>query len=265
MSSPCGRSAGSPSTVSDASSPASRTCATSSSTRRSDGCGASSAPSSRLRRMPSIRCSSITAWRPVSSMPASTSRSRSGFLPSTRRTAPACSTITDTLCATASCSSRAIRARSSATAVRASSSATTRARLVPVDDAADAPRDEVEADLRAGLRDPLDPAGGEVDRDVGEPDPEAGERGAEAQLVRDGEEQDQLGQERRERVGVVGRVVRERLRDHDRGQRGKRIAAPQRDRGAVDQRGRQPAARVVARRAPRARRAARSGARSRCR
>ena len=56
--------------------------------------------------------------------------------------------------------------------------------LLGVREAPDPPREHVEAALRGGLGDPLDPAGAEVDRDVGEPDPEAGQRRPESQLVR---------------------------------------------------------------------------------
>ena len=209
--------------------------------------------------MPSIRCSSPTAWRPVSSIPASASRSRSraGSAPSSRRTPPACSTITETLWATASCSSRAIRARSSTTAARACSSRSSSTRTTWRSAAArrsswartirpDAPRQQVEAGLGDRLGDLLDPAGAEVDDHVREPDAVAGERGLEAQLVGDREHQDQLGEERRQRVGVVGRVVRDRLRDRDGGQGGERRAAAERDRRAVDGGGDQPALGVLA-------------------
>ena len=99
-----------------------------------------------------------------------------------------------------------------------------------LDELADAPqrrlrRQRVEADLGGGLDELLDAAGTEVDRDVGEPDREAEQRGLEAQLERDREEQDQLGQERRQRVGLIRRVVRERLRGDDRRQRQQRRAA----------------------------------------
>ena len=74
------------------------------------------APSPLRRSMPSSRRVSASAWRPACSIEASASRVDSCSAPSAWRSAPAWMTMTLTLWATRSCSSRAIRARSSATA-----------------------------------------------------------------------------------------------------------------------------------------------------
>ena len=74
----------------------------------------------------------------------------------------------------------------------------------------------------------------------------ARERGPQAQLVGDREHQDQLGQERRERVRVVGVVVGETLDGDHRDQREQRGTAAEGDRGAVDGGGDQPAAGALA-------------------
>ena len=70
--------------------------------------------------MPTSRRISVSAPRPICSMVCSTSRVEPSS--TTRRSAPAWMTIIETLCATASCSSRAILARSSTTASRAATS-----------------------------------------------------------------------------------------------------------------------------------------------
>ena len=57
-------------------------------------------------------CNSVMASRPLSSTASSADLASSGEAPSTRRAAPACTTIMLTLCVTTSCSSRAMRARS---------------------------------------------------------------------------------------------------------------------------------------------------------
>ena len=72
--------------------------------------------------MPSSRRASTSAWRPACSIEASVSRVDACSAPSAWRSAPAWTTITLTLWATRSCSSRAMRARSSATASWARSS-----------------------------------------------------------------------------------------------------------------------------------------------
>ena len=82
------------------------------------GCGASGASASGRRSTPSVRRISSSAVWPVRSIVSSASRARSGSRSSMRRAPWACTTITPTLCATTSCSSRAIRARSSPTATR---------------------------------------------------------------------------------------------------------------------------------------------------
>ena len=79
-----------------------------------------SAPSSRS--IPSSRRISVSAPRPVRSIVSSTSRVDAFASSSVRRSAPACTTITETWWAITSCSSRAIRARSSTTASRAATS-----------------------------------------------------------------------------------------------------------------------------------------------
>ena len=65
---------------------------------------------------------------PIRSIVVSTSRVDSFAGSSTRRSAPACTTIIDTWCAITSCNSRAIRARSSMTASRFASSRSRSAR-----------------------------------------------------------------------------------------------------------------------------------------
>ena len=76
-----------------------------------------SSPSSRIAL--SRRRISVSAVRPASSTLRRASRSAAAVSGSRCRTAPTWRTITLTACATTSCSSRAIRARSSATASRA--------------------------------------------------------------------------------------------------------------------------------------------------
>src|SRR4051794_33737036 len=83
------------------------------------GCGASPSWARWGRGLPSGRRASASAWRPDCSIELSASRVDSWPGGSAWRSAPACTTITLTLWATRSCSSRAIRARSSATASRA--------------------------------------------------------------------------------------------------------------------------------------------------
>ena len=63
-------------------------------------------------------CSSTMASRPLSSTASSAVLASSGEEPSIRRAAPACTTIMLTLCVTTSCSSPAMRARSSRIACR---------------------------------------------------------------------------------------------------------------------------------------------------
>ena len=98
------------------------------------GCGASAGASSGRRSTPTMRRISASASRPVCSTTSSASRSFSWSGSSRRRTAEAWTVITLTLWPTTSCSSRAMRARSSATASRAcssrSSSACSASRLV---------------------------------------------------------------------------------------------------------------------------------------
>jgi hypothetical protein len=90
-----------------------------------------------VRSIPTRRLISVSASRPIRSMVCSTSRVEPSPEPSTRRSAPACITIIDTLCATASCNSLAILARSSTTASRA---ATSRSRSASADTAEVDPR-----------------------------------------------------------------------------------------------------------------------------
>ena len=68
------------------------------------------------------------AVRPLASTASSASRASPGEVSSTRRAAPACTTMTLTLCVTTSCISLAIRARSSATARRVCASCSCSAR-----------------------------------------------------------------------------------------------------------------------------------------
>ena len=60
--------------------------------------------------------SSAIAVRPLASMASSASSASPGELATTLRAAPACTTITLTLCVTTSCSSLAMRARSTSMA-----------------------------------------------------------------------------------------------------------------------------------------------------
>ena len=101
--------------------PASRSCPTSVGTSSRPGCGASGSFASP-RSMPSSRRISVSAPRPLCSTVSSTSRVEAFASPSTRRSAPAWRTIIETWWAITSCSSRAIRARSSTTASRAATS-----------------------------------------------------------------------------------------------------------------------------------------------
>ena len=68
------------------------------------------------RSVPSSPCSSSTASRALDSIAESDAAAASGSFAITRRAAPACTPMTDTWCATTSCSSRAMRSRSIATA-----------------------------------------------------------------------------------------------------------------------------------------------------
>ena len=135
---PTGSSRRSPSTLNSTGSPASLTCVMSVGRSASVGCGASGPAEESVRSMPTSRRISVSAPRPICSMVCSTSRVEPSS--TTRRSAPAWMTIIETLCATASCSSRAILARSSTTASRAATSrsrSASRARRVAVaDDAA---------------------------------------------------------------------------------------------------------------------------------
>ena len=80
--------------------------------------GVSAPASSSARSRSSSRRRSSTALRPVASTESSRSRTSSSSAPSANRAAPACTTITETAWATTSCSSRAMRARSSSSSAR---------------------------------------------------------------------------------------------------------------------------------------------------
>lgn len=75
-----------------------------------------------MRSTPSSRRISASAWRPVIEIVSRAVFAWSGEVSITYAAPSACTTITDTLCATTSCSSRAIRARSAATATLACAS-----------------------------------------------------------------------------------------------------------------------------------------------
>ena len=91
--------------------------------RRARAAARARRPRPRARIAPSRRRISASAVRPVCSTPLQRlARPRASSSGSRCRTAPTCSTITLTAWATMSCSSRAIRARSSATAMRAAAS-----------------------------------------------------------------------------------------------------------------------------------------------
>ena len=125
---PAGRGDGSPSTRRSTVIPAAPTSWSSRSRSASPGCGISSAVSPSSRIALSRRRISVSAVRPASSTLRSASRSADALSGIRCRTAPTCRTITLTACATTSCSSRAIRARSSATATRAAASRSRSAR-----------------------------------------------------------------------------------------------------------------------------------------
>ena len=118
---------GSPVTWSRTSSPAARTSPAKVGRSSSPGPGVNSTSSPPCRIAPSNRRISASAVRPARStlLSASASSDPGG---TRRRTAPTWSTITLIACATTSCSSRAIRARSSATATRAADSRSRSAR-----------------------------------------------------------------------------------------------------------------------------------------
>ena len=120
-----------------------------------EGCGARASSSSLRRSTPSRRRISSTASRPVASM-ASAPGAPPAARPRARARAPwAWTTMTLTSWATTSCSSRAMRERSSATASRARSSR--RARRAP------RARQQGREQLAAVQRDPADEGGDEED------------------------------------------------------------------------------------------------------
>src|SRR3954454_3495365 len=107
----------SPSIVRSTSRPASRARSTSQSSSSTLGCGASASGSSgSLPSIPTMRRISFSAARPVCSTEPSASFAFDASWSIILRAAAACTTMTLTLWATTSCSSRAIRARSCATA-----------------------------------------------------------------------------------------------------------------------------------------------------
>src|SRR3984885_15436046 len=118
---PAGRLRGSPSMRSSTGRPASLTWAISVGSCARPGCGRSGSTAS-LRSIPSSLRISVRALRPTCSIVCRTSRVELLVPSSTRRSAPARSTIIETLCAITSCSSRATRARSATTASRAATS-----------------------------------------------------------------------------------------------------------------------------------------------
>ncbi|OSY49161.1 hypothetical protein BG846_05283 [Streptomyces fradiae ATCC 10745 = DSM 40063] len=131
-STPLGSRRGVPSTVNSTGRPAVRTCSTRSSICCTSGCGTYSPASSGspVRRMPSSLRISARACRPVEEMVSSACRACSGELSRTYAAPSAWTTMTDTLWATTSCSSRAIRARSAATATFACASRSRSSRSV---------------------------------------------------------------------------------------------------------------------------------------
>ena len=100
--------------------PARRTCSTSRGASLRPGWGPSPSGSVSGRRTPSRWRSSSRAWRPASSTAPIACRAASGSSAATALAAPACTVITLTRWATTSCSSRAMRVRSSVTIRRAS-------------------------------------------------------------------------------------------------------------------------------------------------
>ena len=90
--------------------------------RRRDRAAATASRRASLRSIPTSRRISVSAPRPICSIVSSTSRVEACSSSRTRRSAPAWTTIIETLWAITSCSSRAIRARSSTTASRAATS-----------------------------------------------------------------------------------------------------------------------------------------------
>ena len=135
--------------------PARLTSWTSKSRASRPGWGPSSTPSPSLRIAPSRRRISASAVRPACSTRPSASRSTSRVCGSLWRTAPTWSTITLIAWATMSCSSRPIRARSSATAIRAAASRSRSAKIARIS-AASLPLGESRPHLRRlGLLGPL--------------------------------------------------------------------------------------------------------------
>ena len=120
--------------------PASRAVSTSSASWSRPGCGARSAsPPTSSRRTPSSRRVSVSASRAVAAIASNRPRASAESLGDVSRAVSLWTAITDRWCATMSCSSRAIRARSSIAVCSrtlsaiascvASSSATTSVRL----------------------------------------------------------------------------------------------------------------------------------------
>src|SRR5436190_1531209 len=129
-SNPTGSGRRSPSIVSRTGTPASRTCSTSVSSSSKPGCGVRLITRSASgRSSPMRRRISTSASRPVCSMLPRAVSASLGCEAEIRCAAPAWATITLTLCATTSCSSRAMTRRSSATARSARSSRSRSKRL----------------------------------------------------------------------------------------------------------------------------------------
>src|SRR6478672_1323339 len=129
-SNPTGSGRRTPSIVSRTGTPASRTWSTSVSSSSKPGCGVRLVTRSASgRRRPMRRRISTSASRPVCSMLPSAASASRGCAAEIRCAAPAWATMTLTLCATTSCSSRAMTRRSSATARSARSSRSRSKRL----------------------------------------------------------------------------------------------------------------------------------------
>src|SRR6476661_3993759 len=129
-SNPTGSGRRTPSIVSRTGTPASRTWSTSVSSSSKPGCGVRLVTRSASgRRSPMRRRISTSASRPVCSMLPSADSASRGCAAEIRCAAPAWATMTLTLCATTSCSSRAMTRRSSATARSARSSRSRSKRL----------------------------------------------------------------------------------------------------------------------------------------
>ena len=198
--------------------------------RARPGCGGAGSSSS-LRTPASSRRSSTSASRPVDSIERSAARAWSGRSSNTSSAAAAWTTMTDTECAITSCSSRAMRACSSATARRDPCSIATR-RLRST-----SPSDQ--ATIGEGHGEPrvLGRAGREVEGSEAEQRGEGRERHAQRPERRHRRDRDQARDREHALRGdqVDHQPAGERDREDD-----QRIRAAPPQRGALHDRGEEP-------------------------